>query len=160
MKNLYIPSPCSESWETMSPQEKGRFCSVCSKGVIDFTEKKSHEIESIFKEKQGEDICGRFFSHQLAIEKGKYLSVKNKSFQYIPGLLRNNKMALAIVSMILFLISCSKPKEKEKVTTIASGIEKDSLPSNDNFVMGETLIQHDSVAKIHGKDSLKLKHQK
>ncbi|MCT2407567.1 hypothetical protein NZD88_08465 [Chryseobacterium antibioticum] len=159
MKNLHIPNPC-ENWETMSSREKGRFCSVCSKCVIDFTEKKSYEIESIFKEKQGEDICGRFFSHQLTVENEKNGPIENKFFQYIPALFRNNKIGLAIVSMILFLTSCSKPKDKGKVATVASGIEKDSLPTNDNFILGAPMIQNDSVAQLHQKDSLQLKHQK
>lgn len=62
MKNLHIPNPCSENWEIMFAREKGRFCSLCSKCVIDFTEKKSEEIEFIFKEKKGEGICGRFLT--------------------------------------------------------------------------------------------------
>ncbi|NML69087.1 hypothetical protein HHL23_04690 [Chryseobacterium sp. RP-3-3] len=160
MKNLYIPNPCSESWETMSSREKGRFCSVCSKCVIDFTEKKSHEIESIFKEKQGEDICGRFFSHQLTTENEKYESVENKLFQYIPALFRNHKIGLAIVSMILFLTGCSKPKEKACAVIGEAKIEKNTIPKNDNYILGAPMIQNDSIAKMQKKDSLKLKHQK
>ncbi len=30
MKNINITNPCSENWEMMSHQEKGRFCEVCS----------------------------------------------------------------------------------------------------------------------------------
>jgi len=52
MKNINIPNPCSENWEMMSPQEKGRFCSVCNKCVIDFTQKQPNEILQIIDEKQ------------------------------------------------------------------------------------------------------------
>ncbi|MGG5210953.1 hypothetical protein ACQWU4_18690 [Chryseobacterium sp. MIQD13] len=158
MKNLHIPNPCSENWETMSPKEKGRFCSVCSKCVIDFTEKKPEEIEHIFNERQNEEICGRFLNNQLNIKDEKLSSLENKFFQYIPGSFRNHKIALWVFSVILFLTGCSKPKETCTATTGLVVMEEDSIPYNDNYVMGEPLIQNDSVAKMHKKDSLKLKH--
>jgi len=159
MKNVYIPNPCSENWETMSPQEKGRFCSVCNKCVIDFTEKQTKEIEHILKEKQNEEICGRFLNHQLNIAYEKRSLPDDRFFQYIPVAFRNNKIVLAMMSVILFLIGCSKPKETCTATTGLVMIEEDSIPSNSNYVMGEPLIQNDSVA-MHKKDSLKIKHTK
>ncbi|MBB6372045.1 hypothetical protein [Chryseobacterium shigense] len=160
MKNIYIPDPCSENWEAMSPREKGRFCSSCSKCVIDFTEKQPHEIEYIFKERQDEEICGRFLNHQLNIKDEKTSLLENRFFQYIPATFRNNKVALGVISVILFLTGCSKPKETCTATTGLVLIEEDSIPSNNDYVMGEPIIQNDSVAKIHKKDSLKLKHVK
>ena len=32
-----IPNPCHEDWNKMTPEDKGRHCSVCDKVVIDFT---------------------------------------------------------------------------------------------------------------------------
>ncbi len=161
MKNLYIPNPCSENWETMSPQEKGKFCSICSKCVIDFTEKQPQEIEQVFKEKQNsnKEICGRFLNHQLNIENKKLSLLEIIFFQYIPATFRNNKVTLIIISVILFLTGCSKPKEN---CTANKGIivtEEDSILSNNNYVIGKVLIQNDS-AQMHKKDSLKLKPKK
>ncbi len=65
MKNIHIPNPCSENWEMMSPQEKGRFCSLCNKCVIDFTRKQPQEIQEMIYKKRDEEICGRFYDHQL-----------------------------------------------------------------------------------------------
>ena len=45
MKNNYsIPNPCSEDWNTMTPDDNGRFCGSCQKVVIDFTTYSTHEI--------------------------------------------------------------------------------------------------------------------
>ncbi|MDR6404536.1 MULTISPECIES: hypothetical protein [Chryseobacterium] len=160
MKNIQIPEPCSENWDMMSPQEKGRFCSVCSKCVIDFTEKQPQEIQEIIEEKKDERICGRFYDHQLnKIEKSEQL--KNKFFKYIPSNFQNNRVTLTVFSLILFLTDCSKQKEEACTTTtgvVMTDMELDTL--NKNFVMGEPLMQNDSIAKMPEKDSLKSKSKK
>ena len=161
MKNLYIPNPCSENWEMMSPQEKGRFCSVCTKCVIDFTEKNYKEIQQIFHEKKDEEICGRFYNHQLNMtEKSERL--RNKFFKYIPSNFQNNKMMLSIFSLILFLTGCSK-SEKSSCTTTTGVLVIDTeidTTQNKNYVIGEALIEDDSIAKIHKRDSVGLKNTK
>jgi hypothetical protein len=160
MKNIQIPEPCSENWDMMSPQEKGRFCSVCRKCVIDFTEKQPQEIQEIIEEKKDERICGRFYDHQLnKVEKSEQL--KNKFFKYIPSNFQNNRITLTVFSLILFLTGCSKQKEEACTTTtgvVMTDIELDTL--NKNFVMGEPLMQNDSIAKMPEKDSLKSKSKK
>ncbi len=66
MKTLHIsiPKPCSEDWDKMTSQEKGRFCAVCSKTVVDFTEKTPAEIVAILQNPSGK-MCGRFRPDQL-----------------------------------------------------------------------------------------------
>ncbi|WP_276878526.1 hypothetical protein [Chryseobacterium joostei] len=98
MKNLFIPEPCSENWESMSLQEKGRFCSVCNKCVIDFTQKKSQEIQQIIEERKDEQICGRFYNHQLKEDIDSSERLKKYFFKYIPFSFQNNKMILSLFS--------------------------------------------------------------
>ncbi|MCS4303419.1 hypothetical protein [Chryseobacterium sp. BIGb0232] len=161
MKNLYIPEPCSENWESMSPQEKGRFCSVCSKCVIDFTQKSPHEIEHILTEKENEKVCGRFYNHQLNIEDGPSQKVKNQFFRFIPNVFQNSKITLAVLSLVLFLAGCSKEKEM-KTGEVAVELNEDTLP-NENITLGEPLkINNDTVAQMPKKDSavVSKKHNK
>ncbi|MFP3599207.1 hypothetical protein [Chryseobacterium sp. SIMBA_029] len=61
---ITIPKPCHENWETMTPEEKGRFCSVCSKTVRDFTLASDQEIIEVLSH-SSEDICGNFYESQL-----------------------------------------------------------------------------------------------
>lgn len=61
---ITIPKPCHENWETMTPEEKGRFCSVCSKTVRDFSLTSDQEIVEVFSH-SSEDICGNFNESQL-----------------------------------------------------------------------------------------------
>ncbi|MCJ8152162.1 hypothetical protein MKJ01_00110 [Chryseobacterium sp. SSA4.19] len=165
MENIQIPNPCSEKWETMSPQEKGRFCSVCSKCVIDFTQKQQHEIQQIFIEKKNEKICGRFYHHQLH-NSGTSDQLKIRFFDYIPQNFQNNRILLTLFSLILFLIGCSKEKKActantEKATkgteVKVADTEQDNL-KNQDFIMGEIpILEDDSITKIHKSDSTALK---
>ena len=57
-KFLKLNKACSEQWENMTPNEKGSFCDVCSKNVIDFTQLSTREISEKIKNSKGE-ICAR-----------------------------------------------------------------------------------------------------
>ena len=60
---LTIPNPCHENWEKMTSDQKGKFCSVCSKTVTDFTSYSDEELLMNFK--ADKKVCGRFTDHQL-----------------------------------------------------------------------------------------------
>ncbi|WP_299095261.1 hypothetical protein [uncultured Winogradskyella sp.] len=66
MKNkiLKLDNPCNEKWENMKPNEKGSYCELCSKNVIDFTKLNQVEISEIMK-KSGNKICARLTHSQL-----------------------------------------------------------------------------------------------
>jgi hypothetical protein len=62
---ISIPEPCHEDWNKMIPNEKGRYCSACAKGVVDFTSKSKEEIQAYFIQNQGKKVCGRLSNEQL-----------------------------------------------------------------------------------------------
>lgn len=66
MKNkiLKLDNPCNEKWEDMKPNERGSYCDLCSKNVIDFTKLNQIEISEIMK-KSGNRICARLTHSQL-----------------------------------------------------------------------------------------------
>ena len=61
---LYIPKPCHEDWNKMTPTERGKFCSACSKHVIDFSLMSDTQILNILSNQSGK-VCGRFDAAQL-----------------------------------------------------------------------------------------------
>ncbi len=62
----YIPQPCHEDWNTMTQEEKGRFCDVCAKVVVvDFTTMSDAEIITYFMQRKGQKVCGHFKQDQL-----------------------------------------------------------------------------------------------
>ncbi len=60
---IRIPEPCHEDWQKMTPTEKGKFCQVCTKEVVDFTTKRDEDLVKILS--NGKNICGRFKKSQL-----------------------------------------------------------------------------------------------
>lgn len=60
---ISIPEPCHEDWNQMNPTEKGKFCGICTKEVIDFTSKSDEEIVKYAV--TNTNLCGRFHASQL-----------------------------------------------------------------------------------------------
>lgn len=60
---IRIPEPCHEDWQKMTPTEKGKFCKVCTKEVVDFTAKTDEDLVKILS--KGSATCGRFKKTQL-----------------------------------------------------------------------------------------------
>ena len=62
---LQVPEPCHESWDNMTPADKGRFCESCQKSVIDFTGMSDAQLIAFFKRPSTGSLCGRFVNDQL-----------------------------------------------------------------------------------------------
>lgn len=61
---VYIPKPCHESWDNMSPTQKGKFCNACTKEVVDFSLMSDNQVLNYFKNSTAR-VCGRFAEDQL-----------------------------------------------------------------------------------------------
>jgi TonB-dependent SusC/RagA subfamily outer membrane receptor len=62
---ISLNNPCHEDWETMTPTERGKFCSNCSKEVIDFSNATDNEIIKFIEASKGKLFCGQFEATQL-----------------------------------------------------------------------------------------------
>lgn len=60
---LKFENTCTENWNTMQPNKKGKFCNLCSKSVVDFTGSSRAEILSYLK--TNKNTCGKMSSSQL-----------------------------------------------------------------------------------------------
>ncbi|MGL4630150.1 MAG: hypothetical protein ACRCVT_02995 [Leadbetterella sp.] len=61
---IEITDPCTQQWSDLTKNEKGRFCSSCSKTVIDFSRMSDNELIAYFKNYTG-NVCGYFNDSQL-----------------------------------------------------------------------------------------------
>jgi len=102
---ITIPKPCHENWAAMTPEEKGRFCQVCSKSVRDFT--RASDLEIMNDLSGTSNICGNFRADQLD---------RNLSHSFINSLFA--KFAVGFVLTSGGIVSAqTQPKENNPIKT-------------------------------------------
>lgn len=133
MQLISIPEPCHENWNDMTITEKGRFCSSCSKVVIDFTNRSKASIlqEYLNADPNGAKLCGVFKNSQLA--------EINRDFELFTFRSKQSFQSVFVFSLMLVfgltLFSCTSEEQKnefEKFRVEAVGRileeEKSSIP--------------------------------
>jgi hypothetical protein len=130
---LTIPKPCHENWNEMTPDEKGRFCSVCSKTVRDFTAAADKEIAETFSG-TAELVCGRFNTSQLN---------RDLQYSYINSLFA--KFAVGFVLTAGGFVSVQAQQSECKTDTVKNtrlkgkvvpGVIKNDRAYNSHLILG------------------------
>lgn len=138
---IRIPEPCHEDWNKMTPDENGKFCSVCVKSVVDFTNKSKTEIEEYLIQNRESQICGRFKKSQidsLIIHIPSHIIYSQTHYH------KMFLMAL-FVTMGTILFSCTdKNGNKQKIDKIEVTNEQKSH-INEMMVGDVKLKHHDSL---------------
>jgi hypothetical protein len=62
---LSIPEPCHQDWNKMTPNDQGRFCTSCSKTVVDFSNMSDAALMQYFENLKDSNVCGRVYTDQL-----------------------------------------------------------------------------------------------
>ncbi len=94
---ITIPNPCSESWADMTESENGRFCGLCDKIVIDFSDMTDDEVKAYFLNYTSEKTCGHFQKGQVDI-----LSKNSTNF------FTNSRIHLTLfIGVLLSFIGCA-----------------------------------------------------
>lgn len=88
----------------MTPVEQGRFCSVCSKSVTDFTQMNNEGIIIYLRKNIQNGICGRFRNEQL--EEKVAINIP-RAVLYSQRKFINMFMLALLVTMGSMLFSCS-----------------------------------------------------
>ncbi|WP_395051882.1 hypothetical protein [Flavobacterium sp.] len=119
---ITVPKPCKENWNSMSPDETGRFCNVCIKSVVDFTKMKSAEIQNYFIKNKDVNVCGRFKKDQL------------DSFDItIPKSVLNQQMSFQKAFLLILFI--------------VMGTTLFSCKNDEGFPLGEVAVVEDTIEK-------------
>lgn len=149
---INIESPCSENWNAMEINARGRFCEKCSTVVVDFTTMNDEEILAYWnlKANGNQKLCGRFKANQLnrqIVEKPEFKDIRVESNSYYK--LQNSWQKflwMLLVSMGLFVLeSCNDSKLSGKVEKHAvQHMQRDSsstIQKNEPVeLMGDTVI--------------------
>lgn len=79
---LKIENPCGQDWTSMTKTNMGKFCSHCSKTVIDFSHLTDNEVIQII-EQTSDKLCGRLTQEQLNRVMRLYQPTNNSRFYKI-----------------------------------------------------------------------------
>jgi len=112
--NVYIPVPCHEDWDSMKQEDKGRFCSLCQKKVIDFSGMTDDEVRHFFLNNGIQNTCGRFNQHQLAAPSLPHISLPRAWFEQLPV---SRQLLYAIVLFFMLGISSCDFSGDRKATS-------------------------------------------
>lgn len=147
LMSIHIPNPCHEDWDQMSPEGSGRFCSSCSKIVVDFTSMTDDEVRNYLLQHKGHHTCGRFYTKQLAQPaQPETLTIPRTWFVQLP---RSRQLFYAVALFFMVGISsCSfSDNPPAKTMPAATGIIAITAapapdtnripPSREERVMGE-----------------------
>ena len=158
---ISIPKPCHENWNEMTPKEKGRFCSSCSKIVIDFTQMNLESIQDYLHKNLEKRVCGHIKQTQLDTIN---LQIPIQTFQRKMSFQRMFVLSLLIV-MGTSIVSCTgqngKTKKIETIEVVDSIKTKayDTLDVKqvdssqgitiiDNIIDGEMIIEEPPVEYV------------
>jgi len=135
-----IKKPCSENWATMTPTEKGAFCSACALEVRDFSQMPLEEVVDTLKSEMGKRVCGRLSTTQEKLLRNTRIQLPSRSRR-----MRQISLLAFIAVFGMTLFSCSNPIEENFIR----GIQHLSLQ------IVEKASPPDSVVN-QGMDSLSL----
>lgn len=162
---IQLSEPCSEDWDLMQPNEQGRFCGVCCKTVMDFTNWQPQDIAQYLIDHAAEKPCGRFKQNHLNITiniSDILPHVKKWEVPYLQKL-----TAVILVCFVLTNVACTEqgthnPQQNKQValqpdssvqnfdTTLKKNIENDSAIKHGNVRVpyGEPVIYHEAVKDV------------
>ena len=63
-ENITVASPCHESWDNMTGDDRARFCNACERPVYNFSSMTGHEIAELIREAEGKRKCIRFYRRE------------------------------------------------------------------------------------------------
>ena len=153
---IQINEPCHENWNDMTDVEKGRFCGVCSKVVVDFTQFSDAQLFDYFSKKRtdvSEKLCGRFAAEKVIVPQ-KIEVPEISYYQMQNGVQRF--LWLLVVSLGFVVVSCGNDSEIGKAeikdTTISgTAVIKQDTQINDNEENGLKSRFSAPVEKIQGE---------
>lgn len=150
MSGYYIPEPCHENWNKMTPREQGRHCASCDKVVVDFTAKSNDSIKQIMEETTGK-VCGHFKIDQLNKE------AQHKVFIQPKNLFTRNWKYFLLASFGLFSLNKKSAAQqlKGKVAIRGDVAPYDYHNTNTQSSVVKGMIKNE-FGKGIGKASIKI----
>ncbi|WP_025743344.1 hypothetical protein [Aquimarina pacifica] len=138
-KFLKIEKSCKENWANMKPNERGRFCKLCSKSVFDFTQNNQLQISKEIK--NNGNLCARLTSEQLKIP---LVELKNYNDYKLPY------TNVAAGLMIATTLSCN-----QNLPVTNSQVQTEFVQTTNKNLKSEKHLTNTKSNTIKPKNSIK-----
>ena len=129
---VIISKPCSAKWENMQIEGDGRYCDLCNKVVVDFTQMTNTEIGKYFITHTAQKTCGYFNNGQVVTANNgfhqKLLTVYCKAYTIKHSAFRFT--ALTLISFLLTITGCKNHNDEHHTigdTTFIDSAKVNSL---------------------------------
>jgi TonB family protein len=133
--HLKIKEPCPANWDEMTSVKDGKFCAMCEKNVIDFTEKSKSDILIYMLENKEKNICAKMPFRELNFN---YNDITNAKWTYDQSPFKSKVIQWSLISLLL--ASCNDNEHKPT-------IEKDSKPEETYQPLGKIMPLNDTIKK-------------
>ncbi|HEV7503885.1 MAG TPA: carboxypeptidase-like regulatory domain-containing protein [Thermoanaerobaculia bacterium] len=100
LDRLAIASPCAESWQVMSGDERTRFCSQCQKHIHDLSALEEREIEALIEATQGR-FCARITRDRFGRMVTRELDLPPFHVPAALSVRRSSPVAAAVVTAVV-----------------------------------------------------------
>lgn len=140
-KFLKINKPCAEKWENMKPNEKGSFCDVCSKNVIDLTQLSQVEISNEIKKANG-NICARITQSQINTPLFDFDTRREYKIPF-----SNIAAGLMIATT---LTACQTNQSEQSYVQTEFVLVNDSDPQSERTTSNSTKSKAKNISKLKG----------
>lgn len=138
-----IASPCSENFGNMLSVSEGKYCEVCAKTVIDFSQMTDNEIATFIHLNKGKEICGTIQPQQ---QNKKYLFVQPQKAESPV-----KRYVMAILASLLTTI----PSQLQAQNTVNTQTKEVNLPQNQDITSLKTTSYRSISGKLINKETQK-----
>lgn len=140
MNIIQIETPCEENWDNMHDIPEGKFCDLCSKKVLDLTQKTDDEIFHLLNTSNGK-ICGRIFPYQsnkYFLSSGKTISNQENKKGY-SRLVAGLAIAASLTGIQTYAGTFEKPlvQISENKDSREKDLDKEKISDNDFIISGK-----------------------
>jgi len=148
---ITVPNPCNENWDSMMPQNQGRFCTSCQLVVTDFTKMDDQEIIHYFRTHQKEKICGHFRSDQITRMKITITPAQLQNHNW--SIIQQIRIAIFLVfASSLFSCSSSDPKKQTPEILIQQSDSLQELKDTNNSSESNTTGKIIAPSEVKSKN--------
>ncbi len=131
---LKIDNPCGQDWTEMIQNDIGKFCSHCSKTVVDFTNLTDIEVIKLIEQTNGK-LCGRLTHQQI----NRILDTNQPS--------SSSRLYRILAGLILVGVTENSPANKLTLPTEISSIHETEILSEQPIKIKEESIT-DSMKNV------------